>query len=142
MFIRNISKMATWVAGVTIPPNKVIELPNAQFLAWMRSGASNRAMARTHLRAEAEEYASDTLDIIEEMEEATAGAEGAPEPTEREVLIESAIRRLAPDNSDLWTNDGRPKLDVLRNEAEMLDVTGDERDSVWERVRDDIAPEG
>ena len=139
MFVRNISKTAVWVAGVTLPPNKVVEIPDNTFSAWLRMGSANRETARTLLRAEAVAYDSDVLDTDSGFAEPLVDLEPPYEPTERESLIEAGIRQMDTGNSDQWNNDGYPNLDVLRDVSGLPDINSAERHSVWDRIRDDIA---
>ena len=69
-------------------------------------------------------------DFNEEKDE-LFDAEEIPEPSSREELIAEAIGRMNQEDSEQWLGDGRPDLNSLRDEAELGDISSDERDAAW-----------
>lgn len=62
--------------------------------------------------------------------------EDIPKPTSRLELIQEAIGNMNQEDEEQWLADGRPDLNSLRDEAEMQDISSDERDAAWESFQE------
>lgn len=73
---------------------------------------------------------SDFNEDIHDLYEAEESTAPSGDPT-REELIGEAIGRMNQEDTEQWLGDGRPDLNTLRDEAELQDISSDERDAAW-----------
>ena len=65
-----------------------------------------------------------------------------PQVLTREQTILNAVRALDPDDADLWTRAGNPKVAAIRQATGLNDVTAAEVTAAWNAVKQESAADG
>ena len=81
------------------------------------------------VRINESDYNKDIHDIYE--------AEDISKPTSRAELIVEDMGRMDKEDDEQWLKDGRPDIEILRDEAELQDITSPERNAAWESFLED-----
>ena len=121
MIVRNVWNRLISVAGVSIPPNRSVDIPVDTFDEWLRRSTTNRELAGKAVRVEGESASDKNIDA--RMERA-----------DRAGLLEDLVREMDPNDEENWTKNGIPALGTLRKLSGLTDVTAQERDVAWEAV--------
>ena len=131
MRVRNVGDSMVTVASLPIAPGRSAEVSDNHWDAWLSDTAGARDLAARCLRVGAEEPAP-----AAEPEPETAPA------ADRAALIADGLRGMPVDDADLWTRDGKAKVDALQEYSGVDDVTAAERDAAQEAVYPDGLPSG
>lgn len=87
-------------------------------------------LARFEIGAEIELSEKDAAPLLGhtvELKAAPVANTGPTDPAERLAAVKAAIASLDKDNKDIWSKDGRPKMNAVSEAAGFL-VTAAERD--------------
>ena len=134
MRVRNLKVTPIHIAGMTLAPNRAMEVDDAEFEQWRQAGDANKQLAAAFIRIERVGPPPD--DDAGATAPATPAGDTHPADDQAaegrlEALV-TAIGSIPRSDANLWTAEGKPTLQALRDAAAMTDVNGAERDAAWE----------
>ena len=107
MKIRNKHSSLVLVAGLSIPPNRAGEIPDADWNRWLAASDGNKLTAAS------------LLEIV--PDEATTPEQGKPSVLDMDIeqqieAVAVAIQTL-PEGSGFWLKSGKPKIEPLTSKV-------------------------
>ena len=160
MLVRNIHSVPVFVAGLSIPPGRIGDVPREMWRDWLKASEQNRITATKYLvlgsdlapkfapqRSDREplpepepvfEEVEDDQEEEPQDEDAPVVSDAAPLDTDgltvRQRRIDSAIASLDPSDVALWTSQGVPKLAAIRRMEGLSNVSATELETATERL--------